>query len=126
MAFKPRKTSSQWTLRRPRRAAVGLGQVDVSEPGPQRDDRLVEALLLDVHVVRVEVDEDVGLVYAVQQLAGLRSEVDEVGLVAVDGLDPQRDALIRGGARPASFRTRATTSNSAVSGGLPVSVPRCV
>src|SRR5215211_6939809 len=80
----------------PRRAAVGLGEVDVTEPGSQRDDRLVEALLFYVHVVRVEVDEDVGLVYPVQQLIGLGGKVDEIRLVAVDGLDTELDTVFGG------------------------------
>ena len=80
---------------RPRRATVGLREMDVAEPGSQRDDRLVEALLFYVHVVSVEVDEDVGLVYPIQQPAGLRSKVDEICLVAIDGLDAKLDTVIR-------------------------------
>jgi hypothetical protein len=34
------------------------------------------------------VDEDVRLVYPIQQFRCLRSDVDEICLVAVDGLDP--------------------------------------
>jgi hypothetical protein len=41
------------------------------------------------------VDEDVGLVYPIQQLAGLPSKVDEICLVAIYGLDTKLDAILR-------------------------------
>ena len=42
--------------------------------------------------------EDVRFVDGVEQVARLRGEVDEVGLVAVDGLDAQGDAAVGGAA----------------------------
>src|SRR5215207_4365077 len=83
-------------VRRPRRAAVGLGEVHVAQARAEACNRPVETLLLDVHVVRVEVDENVRLAYPIQQFRRLRSDVDEICLVAVDGLDPELDAVLRG------------------------------
>src|SRR5215207_11025761 len=70
--------------------------MNVAQARPEPGDRLVETLFFDVHVVRVEVDEDVRFVYPIQQFGGLRSKVDEIRLVAIDGLDPELDAVLRG------------------------------
>src|ERR671932_1033082 len=69
-----------------RGAPVGLREVDVLQLWSRGHDRVVEALLLDVHVVGVEVDEHVGFADTVEHGFGLRGQVDDVRLVAVDGL----------------------------------------
>src|SRR5439155_9167428 len=79
-----------------RDAAVVLAEVEVAEAVAGEDDGIGPALLLDVHVVRVEVDPEVRRVDQLHEPDGLLARVDEWALVAVDGLDPDRDAVLRG------------------------------
>src|SRR3546814_17266297 len=71
-----------------RHASVAFRQVDVAEVAPGFDDRLIEALLLDVHVIGVEMDEDVVLADPLAHTAALAGGVEEMGLVAVAALQP--------------------------------------
>ena len=90
--------------------AVRLAEVDVAElaGGRGRLHRLAERDLLDVHVVRVEVRDDVVPVDVGDECQRLLGRVEHVGLVAVAELQPKRDA---GLARPGRRAGRSTRSS---------------
>ena len=70
---------------------MALADVEVAEPGAAVLDRLADEALLDVHVVGVEMREGVGGADAIEECHDLGTGVDDVGLVAVDDLDADRD-----------------------------------
>src|SRR5262245_27173744 len=73
-------------------AAVVLPDVHVAEPLADLVDRPDQVVLLDVHVVRVEVDGDVVGTDVVGQPQRVSGRVDDVGLVAIADLQPEGDA----------------------------------
>jgi multiple sugar transport system ATP-binding protein len=76
--------------------SVALTQVEVTQLRQGCPDRLAELLLLDVHVVGVEVNAHVGLADHRGQPPALLGSVHEEGLVAIDRLDSHRDPTVRG------------------------------
>ncbi len=92
----------------PRVAAPGLADVEVAEALAAVDQRRFEIGLLDVHVVGVEVQLDVGQADSFGERGGLRRGVQHVALVAVDDLQPDRDVVPRRAlADPAQHLDRA-------------------
>src|SRR4029077_15391602 len=81
------------------RAAVALREVDVSEMRGAIEDGGREALLLDVHVIGVEMDEEIGLRAPLDERDGLASGIDQMGLVAIAGLEAEAEAEAGGVAR---------------------------
>lgn len=72
-----------------------LADMEVPEALPARQHGRVRVGLLDVHVVRVEVDDDVGPVHLVHERECLASRVENVAFVPVHDLEPEGDAEIR-------------------------------
>ena len=75
----------------PEIAAVVFTDMDVAQPVAAVAHRRDEVVLLDVHVVRVEVDDDVVGTDVVGQPQAVARGVDHVGLVSVADLEPERD-----------------------------------
>ena len=88
-------------------AAVVLADVHVAEPVADRADGADEVVLLDVHVVGVEVDQDVVGADVVGQAQRVGGGVDHVGLVAVADLQARASCRVR---RPHSARSRSTAT----------------
>ena len=86
------KVSSQLTVAFARRAAIGLGEMDVFKVVASGYDAVAHALFLDVHMIGVEMDEDIVRADPLDQRNSLRGRIDDVVLVAVDGFHAEFDA----------------------------------
>ena len=75
-----------------RRAAIGLGEMDVFEVVAGGYDAVSHAPFLDVHMVGIEMDEDIVGADLLDQRNSLRGRIDDVVLVAVDGFHAEFDA----------------------------------
>jgi hypothetical protein len=71
---------------------MALTDVYISEPLCAHADRIGKVGLLDVHVVGVEMNYEIGRAHLLDELECLLGSVDEVALVAVDRLDADRHA----------------------------------
>ena len=90
-----------------RHAAIGLRDVHIAEIGRGRLEAGGKALLLDMHVVGVEVDEDVVRADPLDDPCGIAAAVDQMRLVAVAGLDAELQAIATSPALRGAFEEAA-------------------
>src|SRR5215210_2318294 len=88
-------------------AAVALADVHVAQPVAGGEHRADHVGLLDVHVVRVEMDVHVGTVDLVHEAERLAGRVEQVGLEPVAQLEPEPDPGPRRMVRHPPQRARA-------------------
>src|SRR5262249_33245426 len=78
------------------RAAMTLADMDVAKPVAHLVNRPYEVVLLDVHVIGVEMDDHIALADIVGQIQGLPGGVHDIRFVAIADLQSQGDAMTRG------------------------------
>ena len=64
--------------------------MDVAEVIPRIEDRLVRHLLLDIHVIGVEVNKHVLGTNTLNHLNRLPTRIEQMRFISVDWLDPEK------------------------------------